>query len=73
MIQENVWGPGYRNEVNYLKVYAYRIRRTLGDQHGLLLQCDPSVCYPAGAARGRRLNQPMAEGRPAREPRCRVP
>jgi len=71
-IQENVWGPGYRNEVNYLKVYAYRIRRTLGDQHGLLLQSDPSVGYPAGAARGRRLNQPIG-GRPAREPRCRVP
>src|SRR5262249_20433978 len=27
MILENVWGHGYASEVNYLKVYAYRIRR----------------------------------------------
>ena len=45
MILENVWGPGYRNEVNYLKVYAYRIRRKLGDERGLFLQSDPSVGY----------------------------
>jgi len=24
MILENVWGPGYVREVNYLNVYAYR-------------------------------------------------
>jgi two-component system, OmpR family, KDP operon response regulator KdpE len=45
MILENVWGPGYRDEVNYLKVYAYRIRRKLGDERGLILQSDPSVGY----------------------------
>jgi two-component system, OmpR family, KDP operon response regulator KdpE len=45
MILENVWGAGYRDEVNYLKVYAYRIRRKLGDEHGELLQSDPSVGY----------------------------
>jgi two-component system, OmpR family, KDP operon response regulator KdpE len=51
MILENVWGPGYANEVNYLKVYAYRIRRKLGDEDGNFLQSDPSVGYRlAGSA-----------------------
>jgi two-component system, OmpR family, KDP operon response regulator KdpE len=45
MILENVWGPGYASEVNYLKVYAYRIRRKLGDEAGRFLQSDPSVGY----------------------------
>ena len=38
-------GPGYENEVNYLKVYAYRVRRKLGDEEGHFLQSDPSVGY----------------------------
>jgi two-component system, OmpR family, KDP operon response regulator KdpE len=29
----------------YLKVYAYRIRRKLGDEDGQILQRDPSVGY----------------------------
>jgi two-component system KDP operon response regulator KdpE len=45
MILENVWGPGYASELNYLKVYAYRIRRKLGDERGQFLQSDPSVGY----------------------------
>ena len=45
MILENVWDPGYRNKLNYLKVYAYRIRRKLGDERGLFVQSDPSVGY----------------------------
>jgi two-component system KDP operon response regulator KdpE len=57
MILENVWGPGYASELHYLKVYAYRIRRKLGDEQGNFLQSDPSVGYrlawPSGsAARG---------------------
>jgi two-component system, OmpR family, KDP operon response regulator KdpE len=52
MILENVWGPGYGKEMHYLKVYAYRIRRKLGDENGQFLQSDPSVGYrlvpPAG-------------------------
>ncbi len=52
MILENVWGPGYTSELHYLKVYAYRIRRKLGDERGNFLQSDPSVGYrlawPAG-------------------------
>jgi two-component system KDP operon response regulator KdpE len=45
MILENVWGPGYAKELNYLKVYAYRIRHKLVDPRGRLLQSDPSVGY----------------------------
>jgi two-component system, OmpR family, KDP operon response regulator KdpE len=45
MILENVWGPGYVGELSYLKVYAYRIRRKLGDEDGNFLQSDPSVGY----------------------------
>jgi two-component system KDP operon response regulator KdpE len=45
MILENVWGPGYGNELHYLKVYAYRLRRKLHDEKGLFLQSDPSVGY----------------------------
>jgi two-component system KDP operon response regulator KdpE len=45
MILENVWGPNYVNELPYLKVYAYRIRRKLGDERGRFLQSDPSVGY----------------------------
>ena len=45
MILESVWGPGYSKELHYLKVYAYRIRRKLGDESGELLQSDPAVGY----------------------------
>ena len=53
MILENVWGPGYAHEVNYLKVYAYRIRRKLGDEDGNFLQSDPSVGYRLADGAGR--------------------
>jgi two-component system KDP operon response regulator KdpE len=49
MILENVWGHGYATELNYLKVYAYRIRRKLGDERGEFLQSDPSVGYRLAA------------------------
>jgi two-component system KDP operon response regulator KdpE len=45
MILESVWGPAYAREMHYLKVYAYRIRRKLGDESGRFLQSDPSVGY----------------------------
>jgi two-component system KDP operon response regulator KdpE len=45
MILESVWGPQYASELQYLKVYAYRIRRKLGDEGGQILQSDPSVGY----------------------------
>jgi hypothetical protein len=31
--------------MHYLKVYAYRIRRKLGDESGHFRQSDPSVGY----------------------------
>jgi two-component system KDP operon response regulator KdpE len=49
MILENVWGPGYEKELHYLKVYAYRIRRKLGDENGQFLQSDPAVGYRIAA------------------------
>jgi two-component system, OmpR family, KDP operon response regulator KdpE len=52
MILENVWGPGYGHELNYLKVYVYRIRRKLGDEAGDFLQSDPSVGYRLACADG---------------------
>jgi two-component system, OmpR family, KDP operon response regulator KdpE len=45
MILEHVWGPGYGQELDYLKVYAYRIRRKLHDENGEFLQSDPSGGY----------------------------
>ena len=54
MILESVWGPQYGKEMHYLKVYAYRIRRKLGDEGGQFLQSDPSVGYrlmPPGETR----------------------
>lgn len=45
LILEHVWGPGYAKEQQYLKVYAYRLRRKLNDERGRLLQSDPSVGY----------------------------
>lgn len=45
MILENVWGPAYVKDLHYLKVYAYRLRRKLGDENGTILQSDPSVGY----------------------------
>jgi len=47
-------GPQYGREVHYLKVYAYRIRRKLGDESGQILPSDPSVGYrlmPPGETR----------------------
>ena len=49
MILEHVWGPGYGRELQYLKVYAYRIRRKLGDEKGQFLQSDASVGYRLAA------------------------
>jgi two-component system KDP operon response regulator KdpE len=54
MILEHVWGPAYVKELHYLKVYAYRIRRKLGDEDGKFLQSDPAVGYRVALADGRR-------------------
>ena len=44
MILAGVWGPGYGNESQYLRVYAHRLRRKLGD-HGAMLRTQPGVGY----------------------------
>ena len=36
---------GFAWTIVALKVYAYRIRRKLGDEGGQILQSDPSVGY----------------------------
>jgi two-component system KDP operon response regulator KdpE len=44
-ILREVWGPGYGNETHYLRVYASRLRRKLGDEGGPLLRTNPGVGY----------------------------
>jgi two-component system KDP operon response regulator KdpE len=45
MILEQVWGPHYGTETQYLRVYVYRLRRKLGDEKGELLRTNPGVGY----------------------------
>jgi two-component system KDP operon response regulator KdpE len=45
MILDEVWGPGYRSDTQYLKVYAYRLRKKLDDGPGRILTSDPAVGY----------------------------
>jgi two-component system, OmpR family, KDP operon response regulator KdpE len=45
MILEHVWGPHYRTEHDYLRVYAYRLRRKLGDHRGDFLRTHPGIGY----------------------------
>ena len=44
MILRDVWGAGYGTEAHYLRVYAHRLRRKLGDA-GHLLRTQPGVGY----------------------------
>ena len=45
MILEEVWGPHYGTEIQYLRVYTYRLRRKLGDEEGRLLHTVPGIGY----------------------------
>jgi two-component system KDP operon response regulator KdpE len=45
LILEHVWGPRYGTENHYLRVYAYRLRRKLGDPEGHFLRTLPGVGY----------------------------
>ncbi|HMK63691.1 MAG TPA: response regulator transcription factor [Acidimicrobiales bacterium] len=45
MILQAVWGPRYGTEIEYLRVYAYRLRRKLGDDNGVALHTVPGVGY----------------------------
>jgi two-component system KDP operon response regulator KdpE len=42
MILHGVWGAGYGSEAHYLRVYAHRLRRKLGDA-GRMLRTQPGI------------------------------
>jgi two-component system, OmpR family, KDP operon response regulator KdpE len=44
MILRDVWGSSYGSEAHYLRVYAHRLRRKLGDA-GHLLRTQPGIGY----------------------------
>lgn len=44
MILRDVWGSGYGSEAHYLRVYAHRLRRKLGDA-GHMLHTQPGIGY----------------------------
>jgi two-component system KDP operon response regulator KdpE len=44
MILRDVWGSAYGSEAHYLRVYAHRLRRKLGDA-GHLLRTQPGIGY----------------------------
>ncbi|MGP0030199.1 MAG: response regulator transcription factor [Acidimicrobiales bacterium] len=45
MILKDVWGPGYGAESNYVRVYAHRLRKKLGDDDGRILRTIPGIGY----------------------------
>jgi two-component system KDP operon response regulator KdpE len=44
MILHEVWGSAYGNEAHYLRVYAHRLRRKLGEA-GYMLRTQPGIGY----------------------------
>jgi two-component system KDP operon response regulator KdpE len=46
VILQEVWGPGYQSETQYLRVYASHLRRKLGDAPGTPdIKADSGVGY----------------------------
>jgi two-component system KDP operon response regulator KdpE len=45
MILKDVWGPGYGAESNYVRVYAHRLRKKLGDDKGEIVRTIPGIGY----------------------------
>ena len=45
MVLEAVWGPRYVRASRYLREYAYRLRRKLGDEEGRFLVTHPGIGY----------------------------
>jgi len=45
MILARVWGGGYGDESEYLRVYVHRLRRKLGDPEGRMLRTAPGIGY----------------------------
>ena len=64
-ILREVWGPGYGNETHYLRVYASRLRRKLGDEGGPLLRTNPGVGYQLVDERPRSAARRAGGGYPA--------
>ena len=60
-ILREVWGPTYGTETHYLRVYASRLRRKLGDEAGPLLRTSPGVGYQ------------LVDERPAQPPTGKAP
>ena len=50
MILKDVWGAGYGAESNYVRVYAHRLRKKLGDDGGEILRTIPGIGYQLVAA-----------------------
>jgi two-component system KDP operon response regulator KdpE len=45
MILKDVWGPGYGDESNYVRVYTHRLRKKLRDEDGHILRTVPGIGY----------------------------
>jgi two-component system KDP operon response regulator KdpE len=45
MVLQGVWGERYGTEVEYLRVYIYRLRRKLGEDEGVALRTVPGIGY----------------------------
>jgi two-component system, OmpR family, KDP operon response regulator KdpE len=45
MVLEAVWGPRHVRSVRYLREYAYRLRRKLGDEDGHFVVTHPGIGY----------------------------
>jgi two-component system KDP operon response regulator KdpE len=45
MVLEAVWGPRYVRATRYLREYAYRLRRKLGDEDGSFIVTHPGIGY----------------------------
>ncbi len=45
MVLEAVWGPRHVRASRYLREYAYRLRRKLGDEDGTFLVTHPGIGY----------------------------
>ena len=67
LILKDVWGPGYGEESNYLRVDTHRLRKKLGDEDGTLLRTVPGIGYQlvadAPSPAGRRTRAEPTPGR----------
>ena len=45
MILKDVWGPGYGEESNYVRVYMHRLRKKLDDEDGRILHTVAGIGY----------------------------